>query len=63
MLVNTIGMVLKKAYLLKEGEKHYLNNTSIQSNKTCMNVIFYNLISQAPKLRLIFHPYITHFTQ
>lgn len=48
----------------RDGEKHYLNNTSmIQSNKNLHNINFYDLISQAPKLRLIFHPYVTHLTQ
>lgn len=58
-------MVLEKVYFSKEmGEKHYLNNTNmIQSNKNLHNINFYNLISQAPKLRLIFHPYVTHLTQ
>lgn len=57
-------MVLEKVYFSKEMGKNTLNNTSmIQSNKNLHNINFYNLISQAPKLRLIFHPYVTHLTQ
>lgn len=57
-------MVLEKVYFSKEMGKNTLNNTSmIQSNKNLHNINFYDLISQAPKLRLIFHPYVTHLTQ